>query len=585
MIPVRLGKDIQTQENVYLSPDVLRTHMHLVGATGSGKSTALLTMLQQLILQTGSDKCCLFLIDPLGNLSRDLLRFIAHPVFATDFIRDRLVYIEPANNEYVVPFNPLASTDDNRYYQVMRAVDIVLRAWDAQEVRQQPRLLQWTFKAFCTVAILGFPIAICAYILHPGTDEHRALFSRLPSSLKNEWQELLSARGSEPTRILESTRNRLDPFFKSDHLRRMFGTRTHQFDCERFIRERKIVVLNLGRYGRLSDFIADTIGSLALNEILETASRLSTSYGRQTVEPTYVVMDEFQRFVGKDVEQAIPTIRQMGLRLILAHQSFSQLEKEDVDLTNMIWQARSRLIFANSARDADLLADELGKFTFDNMTIKDKRTTVRQIITGYRREWMHSENSSAGRSTGNSENESFGYGRSTSETSAPRDSRTTKGKGTSDNKGHGTSRTTSDTSSQAYGRSETNVPIHDTFDEVSSITYLNFEEWALKWGKDIRRLRTGQAFATFPDQPDIRPLHIDEFTVEESPKTRQAIDELLARNYESEFFITATEADRELEDCRRSLLASASILPSDGKRLDAPSDQRTSDPPDASPFR
>lgn len=51
-------------------------------------------------------------------------------------------------------------------------------------------------------------------------------------------------------------------------------------------------------------------------------------------------MDEFQKFVGPDIEDALPTVCQMGLRLILAHQSFSQLERGDIDLSNMIWQAR-----------------------------------------------------------------------------------------------------------------------------------------------------------------------------------------------------------------------------------------------------
>ncbi len=255
-----------------------------------------------------------------------------------------------------MPFNPLSHTSEaNRYYQTMRSVDIVLRAWAAQDVSQQPRLLQWTYKAFCAAAMMGMPIAMCQYLLHPGSPEHDAILSRIPGDIRSHWSEILNARGSEAVRILESTRNRLDPFFESTNLRRMFGSTKSLFDCERFIKQRKIVVLNLGQYGKIPGFVADTIGALALNEIVETASRLSTNEGKQAVDPTYVVMDEFQKYVSVDIENALPTVRQMGLRLILAHQSFSQLEREDVDLTQMIWQARSRLMFANNAMDADSL--------------------------------------------------------------------------------------------------------------------------------------------------------------------------------------------------------------------------------------
>jgi len=239
-----------------------------------------------------------------------------------------------------MPFNPLTHTSDaNRYYQTMRSVDIVLRAWAAQDVSQQPRLLQWTYKAFCAAAMMGLPIAMCKYLLHPGTDEHVAILNRIPGEIRSHWNEILNARGSEAVRILESTRNRLDPFFESPNLKQMFGSTRSLFDCERFIKQRKIVVLNLGKYGKIPGFVADTIGALALNEIVETASRLSTNEGKQAVDPTYVVMDEFQKYVSVDIEDALPTVRQMGLRLILAHQSFSQLEREDVDLTQMIWQA------------------------------------------------------------------------------------------------------------------------------------------------------------------------------------------------------------------------------------------------------
>ena len=56
---------------------------------------------------------------------------------------------------------------------------------------------------------------------------------------------------------------------------------------------------------------------------------------------TYLWLDEFQNFVGPDIESALPEVRQLALRLILSHQSLSQLKRGDYDLSNMIYQ-RSR---------------------------------------------------------------------------------------------------------------------------------------------------------------------------------------------------------------------------------------------------
>lgn len=563
-----LGRDRDTNAKTHLDSEQLRTHMHMIGATGAGKSTAILAMLRPLLWATGENKSCIFLIDPLGNLSNDILTFMAHPDYSTDQIRERLVYIEPARDDVVMPFNPLLHTSDsNRYYQTMRAVEIVLRAWDAQSLRTQPRLFQWLYKAFCAAAMMGLPISMCRYLVHPGTIEHDAILQRIPYELQNDWKQILKNPGRAMD-LLDSTRNRLDPFFQSLSLKRMFSSRESRFDCERIIREKRIVVLNLASRGALPPFIANTIGAMALNEFIETASRLATTEGRHLVDPTYVFLDEFQHFVGPDLEEALPTMRQMGLRFILAHQSFSQLEREDVDLTRMIWQARSRLIFANNERDADMVADELAKLTFDPMAIKHKQTTLRQLNNGFRKEWLRSVGRSTSATHGSSESESSGktegdsrtdaaplYGYSTDHEFQPT---TTSSSGSQGGKSQGHS--SSDTSSDSESESEANVPIFKTFREVSGVTFQSFEECSLGWGQAIRRLKAGQVYLQQPAKDEIRAIEIDYHEIPQTPALRAAVAKLKEDNFRSDFFISASEADKEAEDCRSLLLNSNSFV-------------------------
>ena len=402
---IHLGVDATTGRRIWLDRNHLATHMHLIGATGAGKTTALLRILFQLMIDTPPLESCLFIIDPMGNLSRDLLNFLAHPTMCTDRARERLVYLEPSREDVVAPLNPLRhTTEGNRYYQVMRSMDIVLRAWDAQSLSEQPRLAQWMFNVFYSAAMAGVPISFCRYILRPESLEHKAILNRIPAMYRSEWQEIHRARG-ETIRVLESTRNRLRPFHVSPNLQRMFGIDHGRIDCAQFIRDRRIVVVNLGSYSQLPGRDAETIGGLLVNEIVEAANTVSLKEGRHVVEPTYLVMDEFQKFVSPDLEEALPTVRQMGLRLLLAHQSFSQLERGAIDLTQMIWQARSRLAFAGYARDADILADEYAKLTFDDMDVKHERYTTRQRIAGHRLIWLESQ--------GHSESESRTQGRTT----------------------------------------------------------------------------------------------------------------------------------------------------------------------------
>ena len=75
MIPIILGTDIATDLQICLSPEIFECHFHLIGATGSGKTTAILTMIRP-ILMDPIEKACMFIVDPMGNLSKDLLRWI-----------------------------------------------------------------------------------------------------------------------------------------------------------------------------------------------------------------------------------------------------------------------------------------------------------------------------------------------------------------------------------------------------------------------------------------------------------------------------------------------------------------------------
>ncbi|QEG21017.1 type IV secretory system conjugative DNA transfer family protein [Mariniblastus fucicola] len=564
---IRLGKNSDSSERISIDDDLLRTHMHLVGATGAGKTTAIHAILRQLMSGVGDDKSCIFVIDPMGNLSRDLLKIMAYERYVTNSARERLLYIEPAREDVVTPFNPLHyTTEANRYYQTMRAVDLVLRAWEAQDVAQQPRLLQWTYKAFCAAAQVGFPISICRFLLHPGSDYHKAIINRIPGEIGNQWQQILHAKGGEAVRILESTRNRLDPFFESPNLRMMFGVQQNRFDCERMIRERKIVIVNLAKQGNVPGFISDTVGALMLNEIFETASRLAVTEGRSVVEPTYIFLDEFQRYVSGDIEDALPTVRQMGLRLILAHQSFAQLEREDVDLEQMIWQARTRLAFASYQKDADIIADEIAKMTFNDMEIKDKRTSKRQLIDGYKKEilrsWSEStsdsasESKSSGQANNSSQNSVYPFGESSPAS-------TSRGSGSSENRGSGESM--GRTAGRTSGESEHLTPNHVTFDEVSNVTYRSFEEHSLRWGKRLRSLKAGEAMLQTPGSADIKPVKIDHLRVPDTPEVREKVERLLEKNFASDFFMKMEDARREHELCLQQIVDGALPKLSAGK--------------------
>lgn len=562
MRTILLGHDDGGRE-IRVPRAAFATHLHLIGGTGKGKTTAIHTLLHPLLTDP-FDKACFFIIDRLGNFSQELLLWISSR-FCTDAVRERLVYIQPSREDFVPTFNPLQHQSDGEcYYRVERTTEIILRAWESQDIQQMPRLARWTFNSFMAAAKLGLTVADCNHLIMPGSPYHQPLLALLPPRLRDEWQEITSSRGQEATRILDSSRNRLKPYFESDILRRMFGSVDARLDVRRMMQEARIVIVDLSPQNRLSGQIANTIGALLLNEVLAVSRSLS----RAVKYPTFLLLDEFQNFVGPDIESALPEVRQLGLRMILSHQSLSQLKRGDHDLTNMIFQAQSRMIFGVQGEDADLLAHEVASLNFNPRKIKDEFYSRRQLIAGHRIEelcsWSESESAASQwhESYGKNWNESRGRTNRPFH-SDPRLETESSSRAEGESEGRGKGETVGRSSS--HGKHQTLVPVYENFEELASRTYSTFDEQKQEWARDIRRLKTGQAILRLVNDPELKIVNVKKSTpgllnfdlhtiARKFPEALERMDELIEKNFRSDFFVPAEEVDREAQRRIESIL-------------------------------
>ena len=558
------------------------THWHLIGGTGKGKTTALHTMLHGLLLDPLNEPCVV-IVDRLGGLSFDLLRWMASE-FCTDDVRKRLVYVEPAREEVVLGFNPLLfQTDSHAFYKVSRAAEVILKGWSSQNLGEMPRLSRWLYNSFIACAILGLTIADSVHLLLPGSEYHARLLNCLPPRLMCEWSELIgNNRPGEALRILDSTRNRLKPIYESPVLRRMFGATRNSLDMLRFMREGKILLLNLAPGNRLPEQIADAIGGLVINEVLHTARSLRPGARK----PTYLFLDEFQRFVGPDLEAAIPEVRQLGIKLILSHQSFSQLERADHDLTDLIFQCQSRMIFGVQGEDADLLAHELASIQFDPYKIKEERYTRRQRVAGHRLTELQSWSSGINDTEswmrqfgeGWSAAKSITHGRGIPVEGESRGSSGNESRGSGGSRGH----------SESSGRHEQLVPIHEDFVELAGRTYFTFEEDKHVWGRKIRNASRGRAFIRLVDQAELfdvdvkrqAPGHLawdaDQIS-RDMPELLDDVERLIIENFQSDLFTSPEQIDREARERMDRVLLAHEVI-------DLPADRSANPPKIDHPF-
>ena len=551
-LPIALGQDVVNDETLYLDPASFSTHYHFIGATGSGKTTAMETILYQLFLN-GNNKQSFFIVDPLGPFSQRLMRFLANEDFCDDEIRDRVVYYEPANEQYTTVMNPLRyESRANLDYQVARAMDIVLRGFDSQDLDSMPRLRQWLYRSMYALALLGMPISVSKYLLNPRHEEHNQLLRRLPIYERQEWNSLLKDAGNnEIARILESTRNRMSLFSDYVLLERMFSSTENLFDIPRFVEEGKIVIVNLTPGAKkVNEHVASTIGSLIVNEVFNTGLTHFAEHNESA--NIFLCLDEFQNFLGPDIYYFLPIIRNMGIKLMLAHQSYSQLEKGDIDLRPMITQARSRLMFANDGEDADLIAEEITNLKWNPDEIKRRYESFKQRIVGHEIKITHSG------STGSTANDSWtkqvaeNTGRSKPE---KWDAVATRHDGSSKAKVEGSGAG----SSEQSGWSEQLVPIHEDYYELVREEFKTREEEVHDWRKSVRTQPKGQALVKLVEDPNLYQVQVDYLPPIDYPELDAAVLKLKEENYVNGPFISSERADQNFQKIREEILAGPTL--------------------------
>jgi len=388
------------EENIYLNPDIrTKTHMHVIGSTGAGKSKFLEWMIRGDI-KNGSGVC---LIDPHGTPYNDVLKWCAyHNIGVWD---DReIILLNPSKGDYVIGFNPFLKTEYDVSVQVDSMITATIRAWDMANTDQTPTLERWLR---CIYQVLiekqASVVASKSLIDYQKSEVRRYLTSNLSEPLiESEWQQLDGLKSTRQFREeMQSTKNRLMRFLCHPQICRFMGMQSLNINLREIMDEGKILLVNLSDSSHLSPDNARVFGALLINELCQQAKlREKDEYNRDP-KPFYVYMDEFQNFVSLDIASGLDQLRKFGLHFILAHQRFGQLGDLDSDIVDAILtNAKIRAVFGGLPRKyAKLMVEEM----FTNLDLKQIKKAIYQtkFYPVYTRDQVFSSayNSTKGRSS------------------------------------------------------------------------------------------------------------------------------------------------------------------------------------------
>lgn len=387
---VSLGIDPQGKP-VAVTPGERSTHMHVVGASGRGKSK----FLEQLIRQDIRHRHGLCLIDPHGTLYQDVVAWCARNGLQR---RRRIHLVDPNDPAWTVGFDPLRCDDpEDLSLAVDATVEACAQVWGGEDSNRTPLLKKCLRAVFYALAANGHPFSdALALTKINDVDGFRASATgNLPDSIyQTVWDDLNGLSKREFAETFSSTHNRLLEFLSSPLIRRMLSLKEDVLDLRRCMAEGDIVLVNL-QPKKISNDNARLVGTLLTNSLFNIAIRRDEREAKR--QPFYLYVDECYQYLTSDVEAMLDQTRKFGLHLILSHQHLAQLSKYGEHVYQAVMtNAQTKVVFGGlSDGDGETLARELLRETFDfNRT---KEALDKPVVVGFERVIMNSQGRAVGK--------------------------------------------------------------------------------------------------------------------------------------------------------------------------------------------
>ena len=175
---------------VFLTPEILRTHMHVLGSTGVGKSFFLEAVIKSLILQGYG----VALVDPHGDLYHRILAFCAWLSLKKPQLQlhRRVVPFDVAESQRIIGFNPVARNARIMTYQVVALMESIRKCWGQGSFQETPRLARWLFNVAYALISAGLTFIQAEHLVNPGASPIRAAITERISNprIRAEWEWL-----------------------------------------------------------------------------------------------------------------------------------------------------------------------------------------------------------------------------------------------------------------------------------------------------------------------------------------------------------------------------------------------------------
>lgn len=316
-------------------------HMYIIGKTGTGKSTLLMTMFMQDIY-SGRGGC---LIDPHGDLAEALIKMIP------ESRKCDVVYFDIPDPELNLRYNPFKRVQyEKRSLVASGIIEVFKKLWHENWGNKLEHILR-----FAILTLLDQPAANVA-------DIHKLLLDRnfrknamthiQNESVKDFWQkEFINYNMYDLLPVL----NKIGGMLAHPVIKRVLIENGEEVYLRRLMDEEKIIIVNLAK-GQIGEDASHILGALFVSSI-NAAAFSRADIADESRKPFMLYLDEFHNFTTLSLVNMFSELRKFKVGLILAHQYIYQLDHEICK--SILGNAGSIISFRIGVDDAQVISKEM----------------------------------------------------------------------------------------------------------------------------------------------------------------------------------------------------------------------------------
>lgn len=332
---------------VRLSPEQRVRHCHIIGGTGTGKSTLLFSMIEQDIASGQG----IAVLDPHGDLIDRVLG-----VIPPERVND-VVLFDPADEQFVIPFNILSAHSDFEKQLLASDLVSVFQRLSTSWGDQMNSVFQNAVLAFLESSEGGTLADLRRFLLD--TDWRSSFLQTITDpDVRFYWQRAFPQLGGGKS--IGPIITRLETFLSPKPIRYMVSQKENRLDFGAMMDTGKIFLAKLpqGQIGRENAFLLGSLVMTKLQQMAMSRARVPASKRR----PFYCYIDEFHHFIAPSLTEILSGARKYGLGLVLAHQELRQLDRDKEVASAVPSNAFTRIVFRVGDADARALADGFAHF-------------------------------------------------------------------------------------------------------------------------------------------------------------------------------------------------------------------------------